>query len=77
MSRSSPKMTHMNDTPPTKLWPLTAMAHRLRVSRAWLRAEAEAGRVPALPTGDGFLFDAEAVEAALLERARHPVEAKS
>ena len=58
----------MNYMPP-RLLPLAAMARRLRVRSDWLRAEAEAGRVPSLPAGDRFLFDAEAVEKALLKRA--------
>ena len=52
---------------PPRLLPLAAMARRLRVRSDWLRAEA--GRVPSLPAGDRFLFDAEAVEKALLKRA--------
>lgn len=46
------------------------MARRLRVPAKWLRDEAEAGRVPALRAGKVFLFDAEAVETVLRERAR-------
>jgi hypothetical protein len=52
------------------LLPLTVVARRLRVPSRWLRAEAEAGRVPSLRAGNQFLSDLEAVEAALLERAR-------
>jgi hypothetical protein len=36
----------------------------------WLRAEAEAGRVPCLMAGGRILCDHAAVEAALLERAK-------
>ena len=46
------------------------MAARLRVTAKWLRAEAEAGRLPHVKADKVFLFDPEAVEAALLERAR-------
>jgi hypothetical protein len=56
-----------------RLLPLNVVARRLRVPVRWLRAEAEAGRVPALPAGNQFLCDPQAVEAALLERARYPV----
>jgi hypothetical protein len=45
-------------------------ARRLRVPANWLRAEALAGRVPHLRAGKSLLFDPDAVEAALLERAR-------
>ena len=43
---------------------------RLRVPVKWLRAEAEAGRVPHLKAGKALLFDPEAVERVLLERAQ-------
>ena len=53
-----------------KLLPLAATARRLRVPARWLRSEAEAGRVPHLRAADEIMFDPEAVEAVLLERAR-------
>lgn len=46
------------------------MARLLRLQVAWLRAEAEAGRIPHLKAGNSLLFDAETVERVLLERAR-------
>jgi hypothetical protein len=52
------------------LLPLNLVARRLRVPASWLRAEAEAGRVPALRGGHTYLCELAAVEAALLERAR-------
>ncbi len=55
----------------TKLLPLNIVARRLRVPVRWLRAEAEAGRIPSLQAGNSYLCDPQAVEAALLERARH------
>jgi hypothetical protein len=51
------------------LLPLGPMARRLRVPVAWLRAEAEAGRVPCLLAGRVLLFAPQAVEAALVARA--------
>ena len=57
-----------DDTP--KLVPLGVMARRLRVRSAWLRAEAEAGRLPHVPADPGPLFDPQVVERVLLERAR-------
>lgn len=48
----------MNKTP----LHLGAMARRLRVPSTWLRAEAEAGRIPHLRAGSAFLFDPEVVE---------------
>lgn len=42
---------------------------RYGLSVAWLKAEAEAGRIPHLRAGRRLLFDAEAVEAVLIQRA--------
>ena len=53
----------------TKLLPINVVVRRLRVPVAWLRSEAESGRVPNLQAGRSILCDPEAVEAALLERA--------
>lgn len=58
------------------LLPLNVVARRLRVPLRWLVAEAEAGRVPSLRAGRAFLVDPEAVENALLERARRPANAE-
>lgn len=52
-----------------KLVPLPAMCRRLGVTQRWLRAEAEAGRLPALRAGARLLFLPEAVEEALVQRA--------
>jgi predicted DNA-binding transcriptional regulator AlpA len=49
---------------------LSEMADRLRVPRAWLRAEAEAGRLPHLRAGSRLLFDALEVERLVLARAK-------
>lgn len=54
----------------SNLMPLREMARRLRVPATWLKAEALAGRVPAVQAGNQFLFHLEAVESALAERAR-------
>lgn len=45
-------------------------ATRLGVPIAWLRAETEAGRLPALHAGKRVLVNVEAVERALLERTQ-------
>lgn len=58
------------ETTTPKLMNLGAMARRLRVPVRWLRTEADAGRVPALKAGERYLFAPDAVEAALLARAR-------
>lgn len=61
----------MNET--TKLLNLSMLARRLKaygVTQAWLKAEAEAGRIPSLQIGRRRVVDAESVEAALLARAR-------
>lgn len=53
-----------------RLLPLSVVARRLRVPVGWLRAEAEAGRVPHLKAGKVLLLDPETVERVLLDRAR-------
>lgn len=53
-----------------KLLPLGQMARHVRVPVAWLRKQAEQGAVPCLRAGNKFLFDPEAVETVLIERAR-------
>jgi hypothetical protein len=57
-----------------RLIPLNIVARRLRAPVRWLRAEAEAGRIPVLRAGKQFLCDFKAVEAALLKRAQEPAE---
>jgi hypothetical protein len=54
----------------TRLVPLNVVARRLHLPVRWLRAEAEAGRIPALRAEKQFLCDQEAVEESLLKRAR-------
>jgi hypothetical protein len=63
----------MHTTPRPAIMPLGPMARLLGVTSRWLRAEAEAGRIPHLPAGDTILFDADLVEQLLAERARRPV----
>jgi hypothetical protein len=58
------------------LLPLGPTARRLRVKSRWLKAEALAGRVPHLDADGTLLFDPDAVEAALLERARQTPAAR-
>ena len=48
---------------------LPKMASALRVTAKWLKAEADAGRVPCLRAGRRYLFAPAAVEKALAERA--------
>lgn len=51
---------------------LRMLARRFKpygLSAAWFKREAEAGRIPHFNAGRRMLFDAAAVEAALLERA--------
>ena len=51
--------------------PLRQSASRLGLPIAWLKSEAEAGRVPHLRVSRRLLFNLEAVEAVLLKRAEH------
>ena len=46
------------------------MARILRVPVAWLRDEADAGRLPHVRAGRAYLFDPETVARLLLERAK-------
>ena len=57
----------------TQLHTLHMLAKRFRrhgLTLAWLKAEAQAGRLPCLRVGRRLLFDPEAVEHVLLQRAR-------
>ena len=58
----------MTTTEP-KFVSLTAAAAVLGLPSAWLKREAEAKRVPSVRAGRRRLFNVEAVEAALLQRA--------
>jgi hypothetical protein len=58
------------ETTRSRLLPLNVIARRLRVPVRWLRAEAQAGRIPTLRADNKYLCDFEAVESALLQRAR-------
>lgn len=49
-------------------------ATRLGVPAAWLRSEAQAGRVPHLRAGRRILFNPAAVERVLLERANREAQ---
>lgn len=59
---------------------LRMLARRLQrfgLSMAWLKAEAEAGRIPCLRAGRRLLFDPDAVEQELIERARRAQEGRA
>ena len=59
----------------TELSTLRDLAQRFRrygLSIAWLQREAQAGRIPSFKAGRRLLFDPDAVEAALIKRARQP-----
>jgi hypothetical protein len=53
----------------SNLLALPAMARYLKVTQAWLRREAQAGRIPALDANGRLLFNCEAVERVLADRA--------
>jgi len=52
-----------------KILPLYAVARRFHVPPKWLRAEAEADRVPHLKAGKTILLNPDIVEKLLVERA--------
>lgn len=62
------------DTTHAALLPLGPTARYLRVPTAWLRTEADAGRVPCLRAGSRHLFAPSAVVAVLAARAAQPAE---
>ena len=58
------------DNNANELLTLPQLSRRLKVSQAWVKREAESGRLPCIPANSGrFLFSWSAVEKALLERA--------
>jgi len=68
-ARRSLGMAHHQAPNPNLVCSLDALAERLGVSRAWLRRELRAGRLPSLKAGARRLYNVEAVAAALAERA--------
>ena len=57
-----------------RLLPAGPMARRLRVSVRWIKAEADAGRLPCVKAETVYLFDADTVEAILTSRAKQGVQ---
>ena len=60
----------MSETPLHTLRMLARRYTRHGLTTSWLKAEAEAGRIPCLRAGRRLLFDPLAVDQALLARAR-------
>lgn len=54
----------------SKLLPVGPTARRFRVPVRWLKAEADAGRIPCVRADAVLLFDPDIVERVLLERAQ-------
>lgn len=52
---------------------LHALSRRLGLPAAWIKAEAEAGRIPSLRTGRRLMFSVEAVREHLIRRASEGV----
>ena len=55
---------------PRKYVPLEVLASVLGLPRNWLRSEADTGRLPCLRIGRRRMFNIEAVEGALADRAK-------
>ena len=56
-----------------QLHTLRMLTHRFKrygLTLSWLKSEAEAGRIPCFKAGRRLLFDPDAVERALMARAR-------
>lgn len=67
----------MNNTSTSELVNLRELARRLRrfgITQAWLKSEAEAGRLPCMRAGRRLLFNSDAVHAELLRLAAKGVE---
>ena len=58
----------MHDSP--LLLSLPSLADAMKLPRRWLKAEADAGRIPHFRVGHRYRFDLHAVESALAERAQ-------
>ena len=52
-----------------KLLSLPALAEALKLPESWIKAEADAGRIPHLKIGKRYRFNRDAVIGALAERA--------
>lgn len=57
--------------------PLHMLSRRLGLPAAWIKAEAEAGRLPHLRAGRQMMFNPEAVERVLFERTQQEQEGKN
>ena len=57
-----------------KIVNVVGLSRRLRLPADWLKAEAQAGRIPCLRAGRRTLFNPDAVERVLLERAAKGAE---
>jgi hypothetical protein len=52
-----------------EVFTLARLARRIGVPATWLRAEADAGRIPCLRAGKRYLFDLATVQRELSDRA--------
>lgn len=50
--------------------PLHALSRRLGLPAAWIKTEAEAGRIPSLRAGRRLMFNPDVVERILIDRAK-------
>jgi hypothetical protein len=66
----------MSKIPAATLLPIGMTGRVLHVPAAWLRSEADAGRLPCLRAGKAYLFDVDLLERLLLERAQRPAPAE-
>jgi hypothetical protein len=56
-------------SPPKTFLTLCQIAYRLGIPEAWLKAEAESGRIPCIRIGRRMLFHPDVVERSLMDRA--------
>ena len=57
--------------------PLHALSRRLGLPAAWIKAEAEAGRIPSLRAGRRLMFNPDAVERILIELGKADADGES
>jgi len=60
-----------------RLLTIGQLARMLGVHSKWLRESADAGELPCVRAGSGYLFDGELVQRILLERAQQIPRSKS
>jgi excisionase family DNA binding protein len=64
-----PAILNQKDHVMNDLLSLSRLARRLGITQQWLRAQADAGKIPCLKAGNRYLFNPVAVQEALAAKA--------